>query len=77
MAKPRFTGQTQTRETKRQPPADAFDPPAARVMGLQPDTIPYSKWGSQLPCASIRSSHIATILSMGSSLEVCGSTIAA
>ena len=33
--------------------------------------------GSQSPWASIRSSHIATILSMGSSLEVCGSTMTA
>lgn len=34
-------------------------------------------FGSQSPCAAIRSSHMATISSMDSSAAVCGSSIAA
>ncbi len=58
----------QTRKDRRKPM-----PPAAFAC-MQND---YSKCGSQSPWASMRSSHRATILSMGSSLEVWGSSMAA
>lgn len=62
------------------PPADESSPrcrPTAGTARGVPHGDPYRYSGSQLPCAAIRSSTIRTMVSISSSLPVCGSSMAA